>query len=225
MKLIATSSGSDRPLPDTGMQHAVLYSVIYLGTQKTEYKGKVKFQAKLNVAWELPTMPQLEYEDNDGKKIMRPQCIFKSYTLSLFEKANLAKDLAGWRGKGFTKEEEKGFDVFTMLKPGTNALLQIVHYEGNDGKTRATYHSINNLMPGMKDLLPENEIIAYEVGMRDNFPNGMPDWAKDAAKDSREYKAMANAEEGLSGGIDGSESPPAEDTTDYNASEPDGIPY
>src|SRR3990167_3685661 len=35
--------------------------------------------------------------------------ISKFYTLSLSEKANLRKDLEGWRGKSFTESELEGF--------------------------------------------------------------------------------------------------------------------
>ena len=195
MELIATSSGSDRPLPEAGMQQGILYSVIYLGTQKTVYEGKAKSQKKLNVAWELPGLPKLEYEDETGSKVMRPQCIFKTYTLSLFEKASLAKDLAGWRGSQFTKEEQKGFDVLTMLKPGANALLQIVHYQGKDGSTKAKYESMSKLMAGMPELQPENQIVEYSVEMGENFPVGMPDWTKDDARKAPEFGVVASAED------------------------------
>ncbi len=213
MELIAKSSGGvDRPLPPTGMQHGVLYSVIDLGTQKRESRYGTKIQRMVNVAWELPHLPKLEYED-DGKKVERPQCIFKTYTLSLFKKANLAKDLAGWRGEGFTKAEENGFNVFSMLKPNANALLQIVHYEGNDGTTKAKYESISPLMPGMTEILPENKPVVYSTELHDNFPDGMPDWTKEEIKKSPEYKGIANAREVLPDKA-------VEDTTDYSGDVP-----
>ena len=187
MKMIAKASGdSDRPLPEAGLQHGVLYSIIVLGTQETKYMKKKKTQYKFNVAWELPHQPKIEYEDN-GQKILRPQCIFKSYVRSLYSKSNLAQDLAGWRGRGFSKDEENGFDVFTMLTPGVNALLQITHYENNNGEPRAKYIGISKLMPGMVDVVPENAIVEYEPSMGDNFPDGMPDWAKEAAAKAPEF--------------------------------------
>lgn len=191
MKLIVKASGDDRPLCPAGMQQGVLYSIIVLGTQETEYANRVKRQFKFNVSWELPHLPKLEYED-DGNRILRPQCIFKSYTRSLYVKSNLAQDLAGWRGREFNSEEEQGFDVFTMFKPGANALLNITHYEGNDGKMRAKYISISPLMPGMSTRIPENKIVEYEPSMLDNFPEGMPDWAKETVVKSPEYKAAQN---------------------------------
>lgn len=195
MKLIAKASGdSDRPLPAAGMQQGVLYSIIVLGTQKTEYMRKVKKQFKFNVSWELPHLPKLEYEDDNGQKILRPQCVFKTYTRSLYAKSNLAQDLSGWRGVDFSKEEENGFDVFTILKPGLNALLQITHYEGNEGKMRAKYISMSQLMPGMTEKIPENPIVEYEPTMLDNFPEGMPDWAQEAVVKSPEYQAMKRGE-------------------------------
>lgn len=189
MKLIAKANGGgDRPLPPKGMQQAVLYSVIELGTHKTEYMGKEKIQRKINVAWELPFVPKLKYED-DGQTIERPQCIFRSYTLSLYEKAKLAEHLSGWRGEKFTKAEENGFNIFSMLQPNTNVLLNVVHYEGNDGKVRARYESISPLMPNMNETLPENPTIFYCIAeCGDNFPEGMPEWCVEEIKKSPEYK-------------------------------------
>ncbi len=214
MELIAKSSGGgDRPLPPAGMQHGVLYSVIDLGTQKREGRYGTKIQRMVNVAWELPHLPKLEYED-DGKKIFRPQCIFKTYTLSLFKKANLAKDLAGWRGSGFTKAEENGFNIFSMLKPNANALLQVVHYEGNDGSTKAKYESISPLMSGMIEILPENKPVQYSTELHDEFPDGMPEWTIEAIKSSPEYKGIAHARETMGDA-------PIEDTTDYTGGDTD----
>ncbi|MCK5017493.1 MAG: hypothetical protein KAS32_10535 [Candidatus Peribacteraceae bacterium] len=191
MELIAKASGGgNRPLPEAGMQQGVLYSVIDLGTQEVEYMGKLKYQRKLNVAWELPNLPKLDYEDDNGNKVMRPSCVFKSYTLSLFEKANLAKDLSGWRGQKFTKEEENGFNVFAMLKPGANALLNIIHYNGKDGQTRAIYEGVGKLMQGMPELAPENPIVQYSTEMGDKFAEGMPEWAIETIKKSPEYRAV-----------------------------------
>ena len=211
MKMIAKASGNlDRPLPEAGLQHGVLYSIIVLGTQETEYMKTKKQQYKFNVAWELPHLPKIEYEDN-GQKIMRPQCVFKSYVRSLYVKSNLAQDLIGWRGVGFTKEEENGFDVFTMLTPGVNALLQITHYEGTDDQMRAKYIGISKLMPGMAELQPENPIVEYEPSMGDSFPDGMPDWAKECASKAPEF------------GKDPDDFP--EDTTDCEQQQQDDIPF
>ncbi len=168
MKLIAKASGdSNKPLPAAGIQHGVLYSIIVLGTQDVEYMQTKKRQFLFNVGWELPHLPGIEYEDDNGQKIIRPQCVFKRYTRSLYAKSNLAQDLTGWRGVAFTKEEESGFDVFTMLVPRANALLQITHYEGNDGKMRAKYIGISPLMAGMVKVAPENSIVEYEPAMID----------------------------------------------------------
>ncbi len=214
--IIKSSDGADRPLPEAGMQHGILYSIIVLGTQETEYMKTKKKQFKFNVGWELPHLQKLEYEDN-GNKIMRPQCIFKSYTRSLYEKSNLAQDLAGWRGQGFSKEEQNGFDVFKMLVPGVNALLNIVHYENNSGNTKAKYVSISKLMAGMVEVLPENPIVEYEPSMQDNFPDSMPDWAREAVVKSPEYQGVKHGQE-----VFGDDGPLPTDDQDYDE---DSIPF
>ncbi len=223
MKLIAKAGSSDRPLPAAGMQQGVLYSVIVLGTQETEYKGTVKQQFKFNVAWELPHLPKLEYEDN-GQKIQRPQCIFKTYNLSLFSKSNLAQDLSGFRGQDFSVEEENGFDVFTILKPGLNALLQITHYEGNDSKPKAKYISMSQLMSGMIVAIPDNKIVEYEPAMLDNFPEGMPDWARETVAKSPEYQAIKHATGELRGGQAVDDVGPYQPNHDYVGDKPKPSP-
>jgi hypothetical protein len=45
----------------------------------------------------------------------RPFAMFKNYTLSWSEKANLRLDLQSWRGKPFTQEEMRRFDLETIL--------------------------------------------------------------------------------------------------------------
>ena len=57
----------------------------------------------------------------------------KRYTNSLHEKAALRKDLEMWRGRKFTQEELRGFDLEKLL--GVPCQLQTVHKTTDDGKT------------------------------------------------------------------------------------------
>ena len=228
-KLIAKASGGgDRPLAPTGIQQAVLYSVIDLGTQKVEYKGVTKLQRKINVGWELPKASRIEYEDEKGKH-SRPQCIFKRYTLSLYKESALAKDLAGWRGQGFTKKEEAGFNIFNMLTPGVNALLNIVHYTNGSGETKAKYESIAKMADGLGfiNTAAENPIVLYTTDMGDNFPENMPPWAIEAIKQSPEYNRVVSGVANACGSQslnEAQQSLGVEDTTDYgNPEEMDNI--
>jgi hypothetical protein len=73
--------------------------------------------------WELP-----EELMDDGK----PFVISKFYTNSLNEKATLRADLMSWRGRDFTSEELRGFDLQSIL--GAPCLINVVHDENKKAK-------------------------------------------------------------------------------------------
>ena len=74
--------------------------------------------------------------------------------LSLSEKANLRKDLESWRGKAFTAEELKGFDIEKLI--GVNAMASIIHNQSGD-RTYANISSISKLMKGLQPMATENK--------------------------------------------------------------------
>jgi hypothetical protein len=124
----SSSSSSFIPVP-AGSHLARCYRIIDLGTQQTEYLGQIKHLRKVMFGWEL------HGEDNEGNPLLTekgdPMAIFKNYTLSLNEKANLRLDLQGWRGKQFTDEESQRFDISNVL--GAWCMLSVLHRPGKDG--------------------------------------------------------------------------------------------
>ena len=114
-----------------GMHLARCYRIIDLGTQKSEYMGQIKYLHKIMLGWEIHGM------NDDGTAIKmkdgRPFAIFKNYTLSWSEKANLRLDLQSWRGKPFTQEEMRKFDLKNVL--GAFCMLNVIERPGQDGKT------------------------------------------------------------------------------------------
>lgn len=141
MAIIASAkseSGRDFAPAPAGVHQAVLVDVVDLGLLDVTWQGVKKIQHKVNFAW------QIAEDREDGK----PFLVFKRYTLSLHEKAGLRKDLESWLGRKFTRDDEMGFDVETML--GRNCLLNITHNSpaGSD-KTYANVASVNPLMKGM----------------------------------------------------------------------------
>lgn len=139
MAIIATAKGENgtnfQPAP-TGVHQAVCVDVVDLGVLDVTWQGQTKKQHKVNVAW------QINEDRDDGK----PFLVFKRYTLSLSEKATLRKDLESWRGRKFTRDEEMGFDLETVV--GVNCLLNITHNQVGD-KTYANVASVSPLMKGM----------------------------------------------------------------------------
>ena len=123
MSLIVRESGESTFIPvPPGMHLARCYRVIDLGTQKTEFQGQVKLLPKILVQFEI------HGEDESGQKLItskgEPMSIAKTFTLSLAEKSTLRKDLSSWRGRDFTKEELRGFELKNIL--GVWAMLSVV---------------------------------------------------------------------------------------------------
>lgn len=141
MAIVAKANGDGKtfdPAP-AGVHQGVCVDVIDLGVLDVTWQGKSKKQHKINVAWQITETRE------DGK----PFLVFKRYTLSLSEKANLRKDLESWRGRAFTRDEEMGFDVESVI--GANCLLNIQHNEVAD-KTYANVVSIMPLVKGMSKM-------------------------------------------------------------------------
>lgn len=114
MSLVVENSGGGSFTPvASGMHLARLYRIIDLGTQKSEFEGKINYLHKVKFVWEV------HGEDESGKPMVtdkgEPMVITKDYTLSWGEKANLRKDLESWRGRPFTEEEQRRFDLKNIL--------------------------------------------------------------------------------------------------------------
>jgi hypothetical protein len=156
MAIIA--KGSDFvPCPE-GLHMACLVDVI----DKGDIEGKWGTRHKIVLVWE--TSQKME----NGK----PFLARKMYTLSLDPKATLHKDLASWRGRPFTTEEMKGFDIERVI--GASCRILIKHTE-RDGVVWANVDSIlkteNNqrLAPSgqyqrVKDREPEKDAFGRQAG-------------------------------------------------------------
>ena len=160
------------PLPEEGTVQAVCAGVWDLGMQRTNYNGVDKLQHKVVIAWELNQLidsPESEYHQ-------MPYMLSKTYTLSLYENANLRHDLESWRGKPFDEKTVKddGFDVEKLY--GINCLVGVAHVTKND-RTFANITSILPLMKGTEAMKPVREKNAEP-----------PNWVK-------EKQAMAVVEE------------------------------
>ena len=143
MPIIATA-GSDSqtrtPAPE-GAHQAVCVDVIDKGmVESKSFDGKPpKKQHKVTIAWQIDELR------DDGKR----HVIYRMYTLSLHEKATLRKDLESWRGKKFTRDEEMGFDVETVI--GANCIINVQHNPVGD-KVYANVASVMPLMKGMPKI-------------------------------------------------------------------------
>lgn len=189
MGLTATDKGGVDfdPIPQ-GTHHAICYSIFDLGTQFNDYYGKR--QHKVLFCWELPEQ-RIQIE-KDGEEKNLPRATSKQYTLSLGEKANLRKDLETWRGRAFTPEELKGFDLRKVL--GANCFLQIIHKDKGD-KTYANVTGLMELMPGREKRTPENPLRFFSLEDNDPIPEGTPEWIVKIIGSSEEFVATNSPEQ------------------------------
>jgi hypothetical protein len=153
MSLTARDSGGGSFTPVApGMHLARCYRIVDIGTQKTEYQGQIKHQQKVMMQFEV------HGEDDNGNPMVtskgEPLSISKNFSLSLAEKATLRKDLQAWRGREFTPEELRGFELKNVL--GAWCMLTVAKAIGNNGKEYTNIISINPVPVAIKKAgLPE----------------------------------------------------------------------
>jgi hypothetical protein len=186
MGFVASDSGGGnyKRVP-AGAHVGRCYSLIDLGTQLSSGQYGEKLQHKIQIKWELFG------EDEQGAPLVSddgsPMTISKSYTLSLSDKASLRKDLASWRGRDFTEEEAKAFDVTKLL--GAYCMVNVTTSE-NNGKTYTNVAGLTPLPSALKNSKPNpvHENVIFNLDE--------PDWAlfdsfhdklKEAIKRSPEY--------------------------------------
>lgn len=136
----AGESKSYQPAP-AGVHQAVCVDVIDKGLLEVTYAGETKIQHKIVIAWQIDELR------DDGKRYL----LFKRYTASLHEKANLRKDLQSWRGRAFTSDEERGFDVESII--AANCLVNVQHNIVGD-KTYANVVAVMPMHKGMTKIAP-----------------------------------------------------------------------
>ena len=146
-----TGGGSFTPVPP-GMHRARCYRIVDTGTQRSEYDKKVSHLQKVMIQFEV------HGEDDAGNPLVTPKgepmSISKNFTLSLAEKATLRKDLQAWRGRDFTAEELRGFELKNVL--GAWCMIAVAKSLGNNGKEYTNIMSINPVPVTIKKAgLPE----------------------------------------------------------------------
>jgi hypothetical protein len=188
MGITATTSGTKRELIPAGNYIARCYSMIHIGTVTEDIMGEQKTLNKCRITWELPTETRV-FDESKGEQ---PMVISKEYTLSMHEKANLRRDLESWRGKAFTEDQAKSFDITKLL--GVPCMLNIIHKVTKAGNDFATISNISSIPKGLNcpDQVNTNFEFNFEESYSDEVLEAFPDFIKDKIKTSQEYQKLKN---------------------------------
>lgn len=193
MGFIASDNGGGnfKRVP-SGVYIGRCYSLIDLGTQTTSGQYGEKAQHKLRIGWELfgedETGAPLTI-DVDGKSM--PMTISKSYTVSMHEKARLRADLAAWRGREFSEEEAKAFDVSKLV--GAYCMVNVTESETN-GKTYSNVAGLTPLPSALKNAKPApvHPVLLFDLDQPDmKVFNSFHEKLQEAIKKSPEWQRHA----------------------------------
>ena len=139
MSLIVQDTSTPMDPAPEGVHQAVCVDVVDLGQVTTQWATRPMVQ----VRWQVN-----EINPNSGKRYM----VVKRYTASLASKSNLYADLVAWRGKVFSAEELKGFDLEKLI--GANCQIQIVHNVKDGGRVYGNVQAVIPLAKGTAKILP-----------------------------------------------------------------------
>lgn len=192
MAINATNQSVQRELIPSGNYIARCYQMLQIGTVEEVVMGAVKSLNKVRIGWELPT--ELKVFNTD--KGEQPFVISKEFTLSMHEKSNLRKLLASWRGKDFTEDEAKCFDITKLLS--VPCMINVIH-KPSKTNTAKIYEEISNVSPMPKGVkcppqINQTVVLEYENFNWDTF-NSLPDFIKQKVQSSAEYKEMQSPQE------------------------------
>lgn len=183
-----------------------------IGTHTESFQGgEPKDVEKIFIGWELNAC------DSKGK----PYQIGNTYNAYFTMNSTLRKVLQQWRGRAFTEEELKGFDIRNIL--GKSCGLGVIHNPTKDAsKKYAKVGSIQALPAGVPPYEPATTPWTFSIHEYNQADfDRLPYWAKKNCKESYEYIQMVS---------DGRiiESAPLEDTESFSSADlltEDDIPF
>jgi hypothetical protein len=201
---LSESAKQERKLPEAGATVGVLYSLVDLGHQKTNWDNQEKWTPKVRLTFELPDQTD-EYEvEENGKRttVQKPMVVSIEQTRSLGEKASLRKLLEQWRGQTFTSKELQAFSLKNLL--GKPAMLTLIHKTSQQGRQYCAIAGASKLPKGMKaPATTTNDQLYYEIeqGEAGQF-NDMPDWLQEKIRASKEFATSAGKSTAIKSELD-----------------------
>lgn len=192
------SGGSDFRRVPPGVYIGRCIGLIDLGTQEVTFEGDTKLQHKAVVQWEVLGEDEAGVPltvEVDGQQM--PLTVSKRYTMSLSTKARLRADLAAWRGRDFTAEELKAFDVSKLL--GAYCMLNIQQQEATNGKVYTNVASITPLPREIAKHKPQgvHPLSLFDIDKPDlQLFESFHDKLKETIQSSVEWKARQSPRAG-----------------------------
>jgi hypothetical protein len=201
---ISESAKQERKLPEAGATVGVLYSLVDLGHQKTNWDNQEKWTPKVRLTFELPDQTDEFEVEEKGKvtKVQKPMVVSIEQTRSLGEKASLRKLLEQWRGQTFTSKELQAFSLKNLL--GKPAMLTLIHKTSQQGRQYCAIAGASKLPKGMKaPATTTNDQLYYEIeqGEAGQF-NDMPDWLQEKIRASKEFATAAGKSTAIKAEVD-----------------------
>ena len=154
MSLIVKDTKREFPQAPEGLHASVCVDVVDLGLVTTKWGDK----PMVRLVWQIE-----ECDPSTNKRFL----VMNRYTLSLNQKSRLRPLLEAWRGRKFTEEELKGFDLEKLV--GVNCQVQVVHTLGDEGQVYANVQAVVPAAKGSVKMIPEDYI---RVKDRAHKPDG-----------------------------------------------------
>lgn len=141
MSLIASAKGGDFVNAPAGVHLGVCVDVVDMGMVDNGFGPKHVCRIVF----------QLETRMEDNRRFIAN----RRFNITLSEKSNLLPFLQNWRGRPFTDDELKGFDLESLI--GANGNVQILHEESK-GQTYANITAVFPMMQGQNKLVNEGYV-------------------------------------------------------------------
>ena len=185
MSMIASDNqGSSIPKLEGGVYTAISSAIVDLGLQKNEKFDKT--QRKFMMIWTILN----ETIEVNGEQL--PRQLSKEYSFSLHEKSTLRKDLQAWRGKAFTEDELRGFNILNVLN--VPCQLQVLLEEKNGRQ----YNNIASIMalPKGSEVEGLDNTYYFDIETMDSWTNWkkIPQWIRERIKKAENYQTTGLAE-------------------------------
>ena len=177
MALTIAENGTYYTPAPAGSYTARCCALLDMGTQTSVWEGETKTAHKVLLSFEIT--------DSDTRRADgSAHIVSKRFTASLHAKSGLRKFLESWRGRPFTLEEQRGFDLKNVL--ALDCLVGVVHDVKGD-RTFANLGSVMKLPRGMAPGAAEVTPVAFDLSA--------PDWQVFAGLGSRLQAQIAESPE------------------------------